>query len=95
MEALLSSTERVDTCCVRSVDPGTQAMLCSVVFIFRNPLVTRATKKLMSLCEVFDEKLVKRACRAKQEKRQKAEKTQQLSGECWRIVWSCVAHSIL
>ncbi|XP_050736665.1 ribonuclease 3-like [Eriocheir sinensis] len=57
-----------------------------------NPLVTRATKKLMSLCEVFEEKLVKRASRAKQEKRQKAEKTQQLSGDrnvCSRSKTSC------
>ena len=41
--------------------------------------MTRATKKLMALCDTFEEKLVKRGERIRQEKKQKAEKNKQTS----------------
>ncbi|ROT62179.1 drosha [Penaeus vannamei] len=43
----------------------------------KNPLVMRATKKLMSLCEVVEEKLIMRGTRLREEKRKAREKKEQ------------------
>ncbi|XP_071516601.1 ribonuclease 3 [Panulirus ornatus] len=55
----------------------------------KNPVVMRATKKLMMLCETFEEKLIRRGVRIREEKKkqreEKEEKLQQPSSVCRNI----------